>query len=752
MKKILAKVTLPVLLVLACTMLSCNREAIDDNPNYNPETREVIAQFVISVSPGGEEQTETKMSAANVQKDGSFRGIQDAQILAFATGLANPFVNKTDGSNFKKIYTFPSLFAANAVTATNSRRVLEMSLDAGTDAVLVYGKAVNANPGNTTGKMEFHVSDEKPSETYFDAVRRIGDDTKIAQYDATARLMIFAINQILSSHIGTMGNADYLSWKDLGHQWETNQDPTGEKYGHAGAYKYLNALETILGQTYSTFTYIKVGATNPTSEYRAGSSNAVRFMMQGMDEVLSAVRTATPTDDAETKAVNLADEIARVMGIFFKKESTSGVWSYKDILTIKAHDSIKDKTFDFLDITDPEQPSVTQVTLNDAGWESMFGDAQDLNGYPYDDFGIPTGAAQLRFYQKDKNGTDVDMFAYKHPNAPLVNPNATSFDPKKYLYPVELAYYVNSPLRVTSSELSDNADANYPNGAGNWDTTDKWTETGKTWVANGAVSSSTRGVAVQYNVNYGVAMLETNVDWVTDATTATGKVTSLKDNKAALTGDVDDNTLTVEDGMFSLKGVLVGGVNPKMNWQFLRKNNSGDLSLFDHVIYDDVPAGNVDANGKSALIAVPTTSPNYTLVFDNYNSSGAQDKVYVALEFVNNNSAFWGRDNLIPQGGIFYLVGELDPAPAGQTITWPENNQIPPLYGVDGDSNGTAGQSMKVPRVFIQDFMTKATFRIGTHSLKNAYLSIPDLRASQMSLGLSVDLSWQNGFVYDITL
>ena len=97
-------------------------------------------------------------------------------------------------------------------------------------------------------------------------------------------------------------------------------------------------------------------------------------------------------------------------------------------------------------------------------------------------------------------------------------------------------------------------------------------------------------------------------------------------------------------------------------------------------------------------------------------------------------------------------MGELDPAPAGQTITWPENNQIPPLYGVDGDSNGTAGQSMKVPRVFIQDFMTKATFRIGTHSLKNAYLSIPDLRASQMSLGLSVDLSWQNGFVYDITL
>ncbi len=752
MKKILAKVTLPVLLVLAGAMLSCNREETDVNPNYNSETREVLAQFVISVSPGGEEQTETKMSATNVQKNGNFRGIQDAQILAFATGLENPFVNKTNGSNFNKIYSFPLLFAANAVTATNSRRVLEMSLDAGTDAVLVYGRAINANPGNSTGKMEFHVSDEKPSDTYFDAVRRIGDDTRIAQYDATARLMIFAINEILSAHVGTKGNADYLSWRDLGHQWETNQDPSGEKYGHAGTYRYLNALETILGQTYSKFTYIKEGATNLQSEYRAGSSNAVRFMMQGMDEVLSAVRTATPTDDAESRAVGLADEIARVMGIFFKKESTSGVWSYKDISAIKAHDSIKDKTFDFLDITDPEQPFVTQVTLNDTGWESIFGGAQDLNGYPYDDFGIPTGAAQLRFYHKDKNNTDVDMFAYKHPNAPLVNPNATSFDPKKYLYPVELAYYVNSPIRVTSSELSGDADANFPNGAGNWDTTEKWAATGKTWVANGAVSSSTRAVAVQYNVNYGVAMLETNVDWAIDASTATGKVTTLKDNRSALTGDENDNSITVEDGLFSLRGVLIGGVNPKMNWQFLRKNDSGDLSLFDGVIYDDAPAGNVDENGRSGFLTVPTTSPNYTLVFDNYNSSGAQDKVYVALEFINNGSAFWGRDNLIPQTGLFYLVGELDPAPAAQTINWPENNQIPPLYGVDGDTEGTAGQSMKVPRVFIQDFMTKATFRIGTNSLKNAYLSIPDIRASQMSLGLSVDLSWQNGFVYDVTL
>jgi hypothetical protein len=58
--------------------------------------------------------------------------------------------------------------------------------------------------------------------------------------------------------------------------------------------------------------------------------------------------------------------------------------------------------------------------------------------------------------------------------------------------------------------------------------------------------------------------------------------------------------------------------------------------------------------------------------------------------------------------------------------------------------------SKQIPRVFIQDFMTKVTFRIGHLSLQKAYVTVPDLRSSQMSLGLSVDIQWQNGFEYDI--
>jgi hypothetical protein len=45
--------------------------------------------------------------------------------------------------------------------------------------------------------------------------------------------------------------------------------------------------------------------------------------------------------------------------------------------------------------------------------------------------------------------------------------------------------------------------------------------------------------------------------------------------------------------------------------------------------------------------------------------------------------------------------------------------------------------------------MTSATFKIGANSLKSAYTTIPDLRASQISLGLSVNLEWQTGLSFD---
>ena len=175
------------------------------------------------------------------------------------------------------------------------------------------------------------------------------------------------------------------------------------------------------------------------------------------------------------------------------------------------------------------------------------------------------------------------------------------------------------------------------------------------------------------------------------------------------------------------------------------------------MVYDDqLPSG-----------AIPTTDhPNYTMVWDNWNGSKGSDqnKVYVALQFVNNTGKdFWGRNNIIRNKATFYIVGELDPdkMPTGfkdpETnttvtkeaykankswgITWPTNYALPP-YDTDGSC-------IKERRVFIQDYKTVASFVIGQNSLKSALVSVPDLRSSQLSLGLSVDLQWRQGLTFN---
>ena len=717
MKQKLIKWMLPGLLAFAGAALSCQQEKMDNNPNYNPETKEVTTQFVLSVSTDGEARPETKTTADMVQKATNFRGISDASIFAYVTNsTGTAFVNSSSATANKR-FDLGELYSNGAITAdkngeSSSNRVLQLSVPVGTDAILFYAKATEATGSSTITKQQLGgatemVIKDKAEETEFKAVRRM-PETEVAAYDATARLMIFVINRIMGSEIAAATDPAYgyaaadlpaISWRSLGLQYLADDT--------------LSPLEEILGKAYSTFTNIKAG------EFRSGSSAAVKWMMQEMHSVVASVVAATPTTAREANAKRLAVEIDTRMGRYF----STTTWEYKTSTVIKSN--------------------VVPGILTEAQWTDAttgFVDAKDLNKYPYGDFNIPEGAAQL---QVDASG----VFSYKHPNAALVTPNS-SFEPRKYLYMPELLYYVNSPVRVT--DKADLTVGDYPNGVGPWDDDatagNKWTS--GNW-AVGKVASTTRGVAVRDNINYGVALLKSSVSWTDEANSAG----YLQDNRSAMTSGAEaDRQIALTDTKLELKGVLVGGVNPRMNWQFLRKYTvddpaSGKFPNFDGVIYDDVMANT----------GVPTTADNYTLVYDNYNSTlgaDAQSDVFVALEFVNNGDAFWGKDNLIRSGGTFYLYAKLTNN-AGGTITWPTHYQIPPLYGVDGEpvpAGKTAGESKQIPRVFIQNFMTVANFRIGLNSLKNAYVTVPDLRSTQMSLGLSVDLSWQNGYTYDVVL
>jgi hypothetical protein len=179
-------------------------------------------------------------------------------------------------------------------------------------------------------------------------------------------------------------------------------------------------------------------------------------------------------------------------------------------------------------------------------------------------------------------------------------------------------------------------------------------------------------------------------------------------------------------------GIVIGGQSPRVGWNFLPALAGGEKQgyIFDKAIANN---GSIPATGSS--------DPNYTLVFDNYNATAAQDKVYIALELQNNTGAdFMGKDNLIPNGSNFYLIGELDPAGKDAPV-WPTYHALPPY---------TDGTTMNnVSRIFIQDYKTVANFKIGEYSLQYAYLTVPDLRSGSVTLGLSVDLSWTTGLTFD---
>jgi hypothetical protein len=230
----------------------------------------------------------------------------------------------------------------------------------------------------------------------------------------------------------------------------------------------------------------------------------------------------------------------------------------------------------------------------------------------------------------------------------------------------------------------------------------------------------------------------------------------LDDNNAAIQSAKGITTesnkqFDVSSSLFTLKGILIGGQAQTVGWNYIPK-----ATTFDHVIYDKSIVSTAVPTP-----AVSTTTPdvlqyNYTLVWDNYNETldvDAQGDVYVALEFVNNTgSDFWGEKNLIRAGATFYIIGRLSPSGATSNTTsesvsafaWPAKYALPP-YAADGST-------VQAKRVFIQDYVTTAKFVINQYSLQHAYNTVPDLRSAQISLGLSVDLEWRPGLVFESTL
>ena len=317
---------------------------------------------------------------------------------------------------------------------------------------------------------------------------------------------------------------------------------------------------------------------------------------------------------------------------------------------------------------------------------------------------LPDGVVRVKF--DPTNG-----FMFETATAGTTTTSSDLIDYKTVTYPSELAYFVSSPIKTSTSDKSKVTDLpEYKDWLAGKEGI--WNEYGK------IVQNSTRFVALQNPVQYGVACLKSSIKCSS---------TSLEDNAKVIISSESNNTITVNGNSFPVTGILIGGQPAGVKCDFEPASTilPGD---FKYTIYDkDMNGG---SNFTAKAVETGTLPYNYTLVLDNKDTSseGAkQSNVNVVIELENKAGDFYGADGLIPKDSKFYLAGTLDLS-----------------------KNNTTEDGKVLDHVFIKDHTTVANFTI--KDLKKAYNCIPDLRTSKINVGLAVDLTWQKGITFDVEL
>ena len=678
---------------------------------------EVTTQFVFNVSNGSSSTTRMSGAATQASTDlaaNDFRGIENCFIMCFNQTNDNQYLATTATAD--KSFDMSRVIAAKSLDSDHSRRVLEMSLPLNTNTMLFYGKAINDNTvvdyKSKFGYLDNYNVTNDLSTTYFQLGRRLTATDK-GKFQAVQKLLAAVLSCIINTNRGTAAvaaddvpgtgipaygfalEADYMP-SMLWSAYNT-VDADGNPLSPANTTPTAaRPLEIKLFKVYKEMTSIQ------DAELRNASGVALLRTTKDLWTIVNSVRCATPTNKEEA----LAKYMAHLIDVELRKYFTATVptnGGAVDGVAIKAASDLISEL-----ATDTYWPTTTAGAKPDGATFSHITAyiSDDFAQFP-SQFALPQGATHIKFDDTKKTFYYVENY-----NTSAVG--GTTFTVDDYYYPAELCYFGNSPIRVSDAE---HVVAQYPENVTSWNTEGSWSSD---W-ALGHVQSTTRSVAMKNDINYGTALLETTVGYNT---------LTLKDNNKAIQ-QRDYGVTTEED-----KEIYI----------------TGDANYRKGYIYDN----QITNNGIIPASTSTTSQSNYTLVFDNYQDmriatpadpANKQSKVYVALELQNNTGRdFFGKDNLITSGSNFYLIGELDPSTKTGPVL-PTYHALPPY---DATAYGDATKT--VPRVFIQDHVTKANFKIGVNALKNAYLTVPDLRSSSVTLGLSVDVTWETGLDFNVII
>ena len=334
--------------------------------------------------------------------------------------------------------------------------------------------------------------------------------------------------------------------------------------------------------------------------------------------------------------------------------------------------------------------TTTKFVTSRSGSTLTFVADATLGTYP-EDMRLPDGAAQISWDNTSTDATNWKFNALTETGNTGLNVAALT----SYAYPAPLYYQVLSDIRVSeSSKYSAYSTAT------NWSTVLSAYEP----VPNTdpvqyyrEVTSKTRSIAVDDQIQYAVGRLDLTVQ---------ASSFSMKDFSGSNVSATGEN--------FKLTGVFIDG-QKEVDYQFhpvTYATTTDENNAVSYTVYDN------DINGDIYLRSDAPTAMNHTLLLE----SKANQPINIALEFLNKSGqTIIGKNNCIIHPGCkFYLKGVLDPS--GKTIK----------------------------NVFKQDYITKA--ELSVPNFENAYNILPDLRAPELELGMSVNLTWEKGETYAINI
>ena len=507
-------------------------------------------------------------------------------------------------------------------------------------------------------------------------------------------------NTLLSTQITTMGNA---------HVYTDVSVPVGV----SSFLFYGKAVDATAGTDAST----------PADMFKYGSLTTAGLSAEAPKDISFSPKQiySTSTGTADAKATSLATYLTTIAGSSYTDaKPTEHKWSavtadaqgqgsalatlYKNFTSLTAGSSasvqsaVQELYTSLNSLLTGNQTDVNKGIINaiiknikdgaTVGTDGTVALNADYTGFPAN-INLPDGAVTVKF----ENGTFTAQTT-----ATYITDGTQVAALSDYVYPANLWYRANTLIKTSDKVLTDK----YTNGTA-------WDAILANYDGDGVVKNSTASIALNDQIQYAVGRLKMTVK---------AAASTLKDG--------NDEDVAVPTEGFPVSAVLIGDQR-KVDFQFAPVSKTDKQ----YTIYDKELTGiKATTTGSSA---------NNTLALE----TPADENVNVLLELTNNTGKrFKCKNGYIPAGGKFYLLGTLKPS----------NGKV------DGQPSTTLKQ------VFKQDYVTTANFTIqqnikdGTSNpnqdkgLGAAYNVIPDLRTPALSIGLSVDLTWQSGLTFNVDM